>query len=105
MGTGRVYSRRRGNSNYPDFTKRATSLFRDALAGRLAGGRMAFEDLCLHDAKSSWYPFDDVGPVPTAPDGTPLQGDDGRRRGPYRSTPMRDEYINTRQYMAIGRNL
>ena len=36
-----------------------------------------YEDPCLHDAKGSWYPFDDgESPAPTAPDGTPLSADD-----------------------------
>jgi ferredoxin-nitrite reductase len=36
-----------------------------------------YEDPCLYDAKSSWYPFDDgESPAPTAPDGTPLSADD-----------------------------
>jgi len=36
-----------------------------------------YEDPCLHDAKRSWYPFDDgESPAPTDPDGTPLTADD-----------------------------
>jgi ferredoxin-nitrite reductase len=36
-----------------------------------------YEDPCLHDAKGSWYPFDDgESPAPTAPDGTPIPSDD-----------------------------
>jgi len=37
----------------------------------------SYEDPCLHDAKGSWYPFDDgPSPAPTDADGTPLAGDD-----------------------------
>jgi ferredoxin-nitrite reductase len=37
----------------------------------------SYEDPCLHDAKQSWYPFDDgESPAPTYPDGTPMAGDD-----------------------------
>ncbi|WP_424016825.1 nitrite/sulfite reductase [Halorientalis pallida] len=37
----------------------------------------SYEDPWLHDAKQSWYPFDDgESPAPTAPDGTPLSADD-----------------------------
>ena len=36
-----------------------------------------YDDPCLHDAKQSWYPFDDgASPAPTAPDGTPIEGGD-----------------------------
>ncbi|NHN58353.1 MULTISPECIES: nitrite/sulfite reductase [Halorussus] len=36
-----------------------------------------YDDPCLHDAKQSWYPFDDgVSPAPTAADGTPIEGGD-----------------------------
>jgi ferredoxin-nitrite reductase len=36
-----------------------------------------YEDPCLHDAKGSWYPFDDgESPAPPAPDGTPIPSDD-----------------------------
>ncbi|AQL42525.1 ferredoxin--nitrite reductase [Halorientalis sp. IM1011] len=37
----------------------------------------SYEDPWMHDAKQSWYPFDDgESPAPTAPDGTPLSADD-----------------------------
>ncbi|WP_336023951.1 nitrite/sulfite reductase [Halobellus salinisoli] len=36
-----------------------------------------YEDLCLTDAKQSWYPFDEgAGPAPTDSDGRPLEADD-----------------------------
>ena len=36
-----------------------------------------YVDPALHDAKQSWYPFDDgESPAPTAPDDTPLSADD-----------------------------
>ena len=36
-----------------------------------------YDDPCLHDAKQSWYPFDDgESPAPTDPSGEPLSADD-----------------------------
>ncbi len=36
-----------------------------------------YVDPCLHDAKQSWYPFDDgQSPAPTAADGSPITSDD-----------------------------
>ena len=36
-----------------------------------------YEDPCLHDAKGSWYPFDDgESPAPTDAEGNPLPADD-----------------------------
>ena len=38
---------------------------------------VGYTDPCLHDAKQSWYPFDDgESPAPTDPDGQPLSADD-----------------------------
>ena len=37
----------------------------------------SYEDPCLHDAKGSWYPFDDgESPAPTDAEGDPLPADD-----------------------------
>ena len=37
----------------------------------------SYEDPCLHDAKGSWYPFDDgESPAPTDAEGNPLPADD-----------------------------
>lgn len=36
-----------------------------------------YDDPYMHDAKQSWYPFDDgESPAPTKPDGTPITADD-----------------------------
>jgi ferredoxin-nitrite reductase len=49
----------------------------EAITDLLDPEETSYEDPALHDAKQSWYPFDDgESPAPTAPDGQPLSADD-----------------------------